>query len=171
VVIASLPPKMLMFEDSSLRVGMTVAMINDQKVWTAEEGTKTVQEAKSSSIFISVFRGVYEADRHSKLVSASIAKEMGATTKTGITLKRYHGILYVANISEGSPWSSTNLAKGMRIWAINEYASFRSSEEAAQMIRDAVGSVTILAEDSIYFTTEAELQKNEVVHIRALLWQ
>jgi hypothetical protein len=117
VVIASLPPKMLMFEDSSLRVGMTVAMINDQKVWTAEEGTKTVQEAKSSSIFISVFRGVYEADRHSKLVSASIAKEMGATTKTGITLKRYHGILYVANISEGSPWSSTNLAKGMRIWA------------------------------------------------------
>jgi hypothetical protein len=149
----------------------TVAMINDQKVLTAEEATKTVQEAKSSSILIAVFRGVYEADRHSKLVSASIAKETGVTTKTGITLKRYHGILYVANIAEGSPWSSTNLAKGMRIWANNEYASFRSLEETAQTIRDAVGSVTILAEDSIYFTTEAELQKNEVVHIRALFWQ
>jgi hypothetical protein len=168
VVISSLPPRIVRSEDSSLRVGMTVAMINDQKVVTAEEANKTAAEAKSF-LLISAFRGVYEADRHSKLVSASIVKETEAVTKTGLTLKRHHGMLCVANIAEGSPWSSTNLAKGMRIWAINEHTSFRSSTEAAQVIRDA-GSVTILAEDSIHFATKAEIRKNEVVYIQAQFW-
>jgi len=142
LTITSIDPNGL-FANSGLEVGMIVKTINNIPVAgkTAAEATQLIKDAVGQ---VTIVVTGCESRSYHESITTTVYKPT-AHMKCGIGMKTQNGSLIISSIDPDGLFANTRMKVGMIVKTINyEAATGKTAAEATQLIKDAVGQVTIV---------------------------
>ena len=141
VIITSIASNGL-FANKGLKVGMTVKTINNVSVRgkTAAEATQLIKGAVGQVTIVATGSRAVEAS-----TSATVYKAT-QQTQCGIGVKLQNGSVIITSIASNGLFANKGLKVGMTVKTINNVSvRGKTAAEATQLIKGAVGQVTIVA--------------------------
>lgn len=136
--VISLLSKEGMLAKSNLSLGWTVALINNEKVESHPDAVELIRSA-TGAVTIATIDG--DPEQFHDLVTAAVEKEAGQSTGLSLTTKK--GSIWIKSIGDTSMFRDTRLIPGTQIISINNERNFRNALDAAQLLRESSGCVTI----------------------------
>jgi predicted metalloprotease with PDZ domain len=138
-----------LFAKSNLLVGQKVLSISGVACPAdAKEAVGLIQDSVGECTIVAVdtfkTQVIGEPECDDGRVMASVTKE-SMNSIVGISLGKKQDSILVHNIAEASLFASTNLNVGQQVISINGKACTGSLKESMQVIKDCVGTLTIVA--------------------------